>query len=127
MNVRLIIILLVLYASWIDAADGPQIIELEMGKPLNLRQWNGPNVDLIVNEVDVSDVVITLVDYERMQVGGWGNDSSGYHVSSAPTRTRTRVKKEDGALLFSWGRTKLLYIGGMVTRINFVKLGIVSE
>ncbi len=98
-----------------------------MNKPLNLRQLNGPNVDLIVNEVVISDVVITVVDYDRMQVGGWGNDSLGYHASSAPTRTRTRIKKEDGALLFMSGRIKILYIDDMATSMNHVKLAIVSE
>jgi hypothetical protein len=71
--------------------------------------------------------VMTIVDYDRMQVGGWGNDSLGYHASSAPTRTRTRVKKENGALLFMAGRIRILYIEDMGTSIGHVKLAIASE
>lgn len=126
-GVRLVVILLILSVGCVFAADGPQITEVEMNKPLNLRQWDGPNVDLIVNEVDISDVVITLVDYDRTKLGGWGNESAGYHVSSEPTRTQTRIKKQNGAVLFRSGRLKVLYIDAMDTSIGHVKLGIISE
>jgi hypothetical protein len=127
MNVRLAISLLVLYASWTHAADAPQIIDLEIGQSLDLRQFNGPNVSLIVNQIDISDVMITLLDYGRIQGTGGGDAWSGYSMSIGPTATHRRVKKEDGALLFSWGPFKVSYIDAIDTHINHVKLGIISK
>ena len=108
-------------------ADSPQIIDLEFGQPLDLRQFNGPNMQLIVTGLDLSDVLVTLLDYDRMQFGGSGDFWSGYHASSGPTRTRIRVKKENDALIYSWGRTKLVYIDAMDKGLNHVKVGIVSQ
>jgi len=106
----------------------PKIIDLQIGKMLDLREFDGPNVRLIVNAVEMDDVIITLLDYDHMRVVGSG-DGSGYitGISSEPTATRKRVEKEDNSLLYKWGRTKLVYIDAMDTALNHVKVGIVSE
>lgn len=127
MNTRSIVTLLVLVASWMHAETSPQMIDLEIGQSLDLRQFNGPNVNLTVNSIDISDVMVTLEDYSRIHGSGTGDAWSGYSVSVGPTVTRVKVKKEDRALLFSSGKIKVLYMDAVDTRMNHVKLGIVSE
>jgi len=98
------------------AVNGAQIIDLEIGRPLDLRQFSGPNVSVVINGVEISELTITFRDYDRMI--GWDHQ---------PKVTHSRVKKEDKSLIYSWGRTKLLYLDVMDTAQNHVKLGIVSE
>jgi hypothetical protein len=108
----------------------PRIIDMQFNQPLDLRQFDGPNVQLIVNGTDMSDVLITLVDYQRMKIrggGGVSNGEGGFSMKSEPTRTSLRVKKEADSVLYSWGQTKLVYIDAMDTAMNHVKVGIVSE
>ena len=49
-------------------ADKSQTVDLEIGQPLNLREFNGPNVRLIVNGIEMSEIVITLVHPRRMGI-----------------------------------------------------------
>ena len=116
MMIRLAVILLVACTSWTYAADNPQIIDLEIGKPLDLRNLSGANVELTVNAVDISNVTITLRDYDR--IVGWDHQ---------PKITRERIKKEDRAVLFSWGRSKVVWIDAMDVAQNHVKVGVVTE
>jgi hypothetical protein len=106
----------------------PKIIDLQIGKILDLRDFDGPNMRLIVNAVEMDDVIITLLDYDHMVVVG-GGDGSGYltRILSEPTTTHKRVTKEDNSLLYKWGQSKLVYIDAMDTALNHVKVGIVSE
>jgi len=107
----------------------PRIIDLQIGQTLDLREFDGPNMRLIVNAVEMDDVIITLLDYDHMHVVGT-RDGYGYYltgVSSQPELTRKRVAKEDNSLLHRWGRTKLVYLDVMDVSQNHVKVGIVSE
>jgi hypothetical protein len=110
-----------------------QIIDLEIGHSLDLREFAGPNIRLIVNAVEMDDLMITLLDYDHMLVvgvqgpaglyGGWGLTG----ISNVPTATHKRVEKENNSLLYRWGHSKLVYLDVMDTSINHVKVGIVSE
>src|ERR1700681_1967557 len=85
MNTRYIVPFLVLVASWMHAESSPQMIDLEIGQSLDLRQFNGPNVNLTVNRIDISDVLVTLQDYSRMQGSGTGDAWLGSSASFGPT------------------------------------------
>jgi hypothetical protein len=62
-------------------ADKSQTVDLEIGQPLNLREFNGPNVRLIVNGIEMSEIVITIVHPRRMGIVEGRNVSSGYDLS----------------------------------------------
>jgi hypothetical protein len=106
-----------------------RVVDLQIGQVFDLREVGGPNIRVVVHEVGMDDVLVTLLDYDHMQVVGSG-DGSGYltSIGSAPTPTRKRVGKEEGnSLIYSWGRSKLVYLDVLDVAQNHVKLGIVSE
>ena len=49
-------------------AEKSQTVDLEIGQTLNLREFNGPNVRIIVNGIGMSEIVITLVHPRRMGI-----------------------------------------------------------
>lgn len=106
-------------------ANRQELIDLEVGQRLDLRQFNGPNIQVIVNGIDMSDVLFTLVHPRRMRMVSGGNVADD--LSAAPGQTSIRVKKENNSVVCRWGRMKLVYIDAMDTAQNHVKLGIVSE
>jgi len=103
-----------------------QTVDLEIGQPLNLREFNGPNVRLIVNGIEMSEIVITLVHPRQMRIDG-RNVSSGYDLSAAPGQTSIRIKRENNSLVYRWGRTKVVYLDAIDTPQNHVRLGVISE
>jgi hypothetical protein len=109
----------------------PKIIDLQIGQMLDLREFDGPNMRVGVLAVEMDALIIGLADYDHMQVVGGGYIDGGYggsvSIHSEPTATRKRVEKEDKALLYRWGRTKLVYLDVMDVAQNHVKVGIVSE
>jgi hypothetical protein len=104
-----------------------QSVDVEIGQPLNLRMFNGPNVQLIVNGIEMSEIVVTLVHPRRMRIVEGRNVSSGYNLSAAPGETSIRVKKENNSLVYQWGRTRLVYLDAIDTSPNHIRLGIISE
>jgi hypothetical protein len=102
-------------------------VDLEIGQPLNLREFNGPNVRLIVNGIEMSEIVVTLVHPRRMPIVEGRNISSGYDLSAAPGQTSIRVKKENDSLIYQSGRTKVVYLDAIDTPPNHVRLGVISE
>jgi len=107
--------------------DKSQTVDLEIGQPLNLREFNGPNVRLIVNGIEMSEIMITLVHPRRMGIVEGRNVSSGYDLSAAPGQTSIRIKKENNSLVYRWGRTKVVYLDAIDTPQNHVRLGVISE
>jgi len=107
-------------------ADKSQTVDLEIGQPLNLREFNGPNVRLIVNGIEMSEVVITLVHPRGMRIDS-RNVSSGYELSAAPGQTSIRIKKENNSLVYQGGRIKVVYLDAIDTPQNHVRLGVISE
>lgn len=107
-----------------------KVIDLQIGQTLDLRDF-GANRQVIVNGVDIDGVLITLLDFDRMQVVGGGyidgeyGGSVSYH--SEPTLSRKKVPKGDRSVIYEWGRTKLVYLDVMDVSQNHIKLGIVSE
>jgi len=108
-------------------ADKSQTVDLEIGQPLNLREFNGPNVRLIVNGIEMSEIVITLVHPRRMGIVEGRNVLSGYDLSAAPGQTSIRIKKENNSLVYQGGRTKVLYLDAIDTPQNHVKLDVISQ
>jgi len=108
-------------------ADKSRTVDLEIGQPLNLREFNGPNVRLIVNGIEMSEIVITLVHPRRMGIVEGRNVSSGYDLSAAPGQTSIRIKRENNSLVYRWGRTKVVYLDAIDTPQNHVRLGVISE
>jgi hypothetical protein len=108
-------------------ADKSQTVDLEIGQPLNLREFNGPNVRLIVNGIEMSEIMITLVHPRRMGIVEGRNVSSGYDLSAAPGQTSIRIKRENNSLVYRWGRTKVVYLDAIDTLQNHVRLGVISE
>ena len=108
-------------------ADKLQTVDLEIGQPLNLREFNGPNVRLIVNGIEMSEIVITLVHPRQMRIVEGQNVSSGYNLSAAPGQTSIRIKRENNSLVYRWGRTKVVYLDEIETPQNHVRLGVISE
>lgn len=107
--------------------DKSQTVDLEIGQPLNLRDFNGPNVRLIVNGIEMSEIVITLVHPRRMGIVEGRNVSSGYELSAAPGQTSIRIKKENNSLVYQWGRTKVVYLDEIDIPQNHVRLGVISQ
>ena len=107
-----------------EADPTEKIIELQLGERIDLRQFGGPNINLAITDVDISDVTVTLEDYDRMQVSGGGSDYTGYSVSSHAAVTRKRVKKGNGAVLYNWRRGAVLYLSATQNRVRIV---VVSE
>ena len=107
-------------------ADKSQPVDLEIGQPLNLREFNGPNVRVIVNGIEMSEVVITLVHPRGMRIDS-RNVSSGYELSAAPGQTSIRIKKENNSLVYQGGRIKVVYLDAIDTPQNHVRLGVISE
>ena len=107
-------------------ADKSQTVDLEIGQPLNLREFNGPNVRVIVNGIEMSEVVITLVHPRGMRIDS-RNVSSGYELSAAPGQTSIRIKKENNSLVYQGGRIKVVYLDAIDTPQNHVRLGVISE
>jgi hypothetical protein len=108
-------------------ADKSQTVDLEIGQPLNLRDFNGPNIRLIVNGIEMSEIVITIVHPRRMGIVEGRNVSSGYDLSAAPGQTSIRIKKENNSLVYQGGRTKVVYLDEVDTPQNHVKLGVISQ
>ena len=108
-------------------ADKTRTVDLEIGQPLDLRMFNGPNVRVIVNGVEMSEIVITLIHPRRMRIVEGRNVSSGYDLSAAPGQTSIRVKKENDSLVYQWGRTRVVYLDAIDTPPNHVRLGVISE
>ena len=108
-------------------ADKSQMVELEIGQTLNLRDFNGPNVRVIVNGIEMSEIVITLVHPRRMGIVEGRNVSSGYDLSAAPGQTSIRIKKENNSLVYQGGRIKVVYLDAIDTPQNHVRLGVVSQ
>ena len=108
-------------------ADKWQTVDLEIGQPLNLREFNGPNVRVIVNGIEMSEIVITLVHPRRMGIVEGRNVSSGYDLSAAPGQTSIRIKKENNSLVYQGGRTKVVYLDEVDTLQNHVRLAVISE
>jgi hypothetical protein len=102
-------------------------IDLEIGQPLNLREFNGPNVRLIVNGIEMSEIVMTLVHPRRMGIVEGRNVSSGYDLSAAPGQTSIRVKKENDSLVYQSGRIRVMYVDAIDTPPNHVRLSVISE
>jgi len=102
-------------------------VDLEIGQPLNLREFNGPNVRLIVNGIEMSEIVITVVHPRRMQIVEGRNVSSGYDLSAAPGQTSIRVKKENDSLVYQSGRIRVMYLDAIDTPPNHVRLSVISE
>jgi len=107
--------------------DKSQTIDLEIGQPLNLREFKGPNVRLIVNGIEMSEIVITLVHPRRMEIVEGRNVSSGNELSAAPGQTSIRIKKENNSLVYRWGRTKVVYLDAIDAPQNHVRVGVISE
>jgi hypothetical protein len=108
-------------------ADKSQTVDLEIGQPLNLREFNGPNVRVIVNGIEMSEIMITLVHPRRMGIVESRNISSGYELSAAPGQTSIRIKRENNSLVYQGGRTKVVYLDAIDTLQNHVRLGVISE
>jgi hypothetical protein len=108
-------------------ADKSQTVDLEIGQPLNLREFNGPNVRVIVNGIEMSEIVITLVHPRRMGIVEGRNVSSGYDLSAAPGQTSIRIKKENNSLVYQGGRIKVVYLDAIDTPQNHVRLAVISE
>ena len=108
-------------------ADKSQTVDLEIGQPLNLREFNGPNIRLIVNGIEMSEIVVTLVHPRRMGIVEGRNVSSGYDLSAAPGQTSIRIKKENNSLVYQGGRTKVVYLDEVDTPQNHVRLAVISE
>lgn len=104
-----------------------RIVDLEIGQPLDLRQFNGPNVRVVVDGTDASDVMITLFHPRRLRAVRGGNIASEDELSAAPGQTAIKVKKQNNSLVYRWGRTNLVYVDSMDAAQNHVKLAIVSE
>lgn len=108
-------------------ANKSQTVDLEIGQTLNLREFNGPNVRVIVNGIEMSEIVITLVHPRRMGIVEGRNVSSGYDLSAAPGQTSIRIKKENNSLVYQGGRIKVVYVDAIDTPQNHVRLGVISE
>jgi hypothetical protein len=108
-------------------ADKSQTVDLEIGQPLNLREFNGPNVRVIVNGIEMSEIVITLVHPRRMGIVEGRNVSSGYDLSAAPGQTSIRIKRENNSLVYQGGRIKVVYLDAIDTPQNHVRLAVISE
>jgi hypothetical protein len=108
-------------------ANKSRTVDLELGQPLNLREFHGPNVRLIVNGIEMSEVVVTLVHPRRLPIDQGRNVSSGYELSAAPGQTSIRVKKENNSLVYQSGRIRVVYLDAIDTPQNHVRLGIISE
>jgi len=107
--------------------DKSQTVDLEIGQPLNLREFNGPNVRVIVNGIEMSEIVITLVHPRRMGIVEGRNVSSGYDLSAAPGQTSIRIKRENNSLVYQGGRIKVVYLDAIDTPQNHVRLAVISE
>jgi hypothetical protein len=102
-------------------------VDLEIGQPLNLREFNGPNVRVIVNGIEMSEIVITLVHPRRMGIVEGRNVSSGYDLSAAPGQTSIRIKRENNSLVYQGGRIKVVYLDEIDAPQNHVRLAVISE
>jgi hypothetical protein len=107
--------------------DKSQTVDLEIGQPLNLREFNGPNIRLIVNGIEMSEIVVTLVHPRRMGIVEGRNVSSGYELSAAPGQTSIRIKKENNSMIYQWGGTKVVYLDKIDTPQNHERLGVISQ
>lgn len=116
-----VVLSILLIISRTRGADNAQIVDVEIGQPIDLRAYNGPNVNLVVDAVDISNVTITVQDYSRM-----AGSSSGYGTTFGPTSTRKQIKKEDRAVLLNLGATKVLFVDALDTPQNYVRIAIVS-
>lgn len=109
------------------AAHGQQtqVVDVELGKPLKLLQFGGPNVDVLVNTVDQFDVTVTTLDYENTQLKITGNIYS-VHGKEQPTVTREQIKKADGGAtrLFIRDDISVYYIAEMDTHQNHAKIAV---
>ena len=108
-------------------SDRSQTVDLEIGQPLNLREFNGPNVRIIVNGIEMSEIVITLVHPRRMGIVEGRNVSSGNELSAAPGQTSIRIKKENNSLVYQQGRIKVVYLDDIDTPQNHVRLNVISQ
>ena len=106
--------------------DKSQTVDLEIGQPLNLREFNGPNVRVIVNGIEMSEIVITLVHPRQMRIDS-RNVSSGDELTAAPGQTSIRIKKENNSLVYQQGRIKVVYLDDIDTPQNHVRLGVISQ
>ena len=122
-----LIFCILVIAAFAQAKPAVQYVELKIGETLDLRQFGGPNMNFAVVEIDVSDVIVKVEDYDRMQIRGGGNAYSGYSVSSSASATNNRVKKEDRALLYSWTRGAVVYMQDAGTAQNHVRVAVVFE
>jgi len=132
---RAILVLFVWAAVTIHAAPLPhgnldltstnhtaQIVELEIGQPLDLASFKGgPNVQFVVTSADSYNVSFTTVDFERMPV-----IVNGGNGGSQPTRARQQVAiNGEATLLFRRNGLTVLYGGS--AGMNRVALRIVTE
>ena len=101
-------------------------MDLEIGQPLNLREFNGPNVRLIVNGIEMSEIVITVVHPRQMRIDG-RNVSSGTTFSAAPGQTQYQNQEGEQQPGLPMGRTKVVYLDAIDTPQNHVRLGVISE
>jgi len=108
-------------------ADKSQTVDLEIGQPLNLREFNGPNVRVVVNGIEMSEIMITLVHPRRMGIVEGRNISSGYELSAAPGQTSIRIKKENNSLVYQGGRIKVVYLDAIDTPQNQIRLDVISQ
>ena len=104
-----------------------QTVDLEIGQTLNLREFNGPNVRIIVNGIEMSEIVVTLVHPRRMGIVEGRNVSSGYELAAAPGQTSIRIKKENKSLVYQGGRIKVVYLDAIDTPQNHVRLEVISQ
>jgi len=108
-------------------ANKSQTVDLEIGQTLNLREFNGPNVRVIVNGIEMSDIMITLVHPRRRGIVEGRNISPGYELSAAPGQTSIRIKRENNSLVYQGGRIKVVYLDAIDTPQNHVRLAVISE
>lgn len=104
----------------------PKIIELKFYEILDLRDFDGPNIRLVVEAIDMDGVIINLSDYDHMNLVGYGSYES-VSIKSKPTVTRKKVAKENNSLLYKSRGFRVIYIEAMDTRQGHVKIGIVSD
>lgn len=108
-------------------AEKSQTVDLEIGQTLNLREFNGPNVRIIVNGIEMSEIVITLVHPRRMGIIEGRNVSSVYELSAAPGQTSIRIKKQNRGLVYQGGRIKVVYLDAIDTPQNHVRLEVIWQ
>lgn len=118
-----LIVLCFLAVVFSAGATEPQVVDVDIGHTvIDLRQFDGgPNISLVIKEVDISEISVAIFDYSRMQMNVSAGDY-GASASLGATQHGITVKKNDGAVLYRFGKFQVIYLGDRDSSMNHCKV-----